>query len=107
MPVLAKKAVEGTGLIENSQVFITILGTRTIGKTGITCPYTPRADPVGHTVGREGVIIPVYIGFIRGHPFKSTPLIPADPAVTPSPLGNLALISADITQDPFRVSRWG
>jgi hypothetical protein len=46
MPVLTEEAVERTGSIEDGQVVVAV-------------HLTPFADPGGHTVGGQGVIIPV------------------------------------------------
>ncbi|MBA7698066.1 hypothetical protein ES703_106740 [subsurface metagenome] len=50
MPVLAEKAIEGAGLVENSQVFVAIFRSLGVGEAGIASPGATRTDPIGNTV---------------------------------------------------------
>jgi len=65
VPVLAEKAIKGTGLIEDSQILVTILSALGVGKLRVTNPGPAGTDPISHTVGRQGIIIPTDIALAR------------------------------------------
>jgi len=50
VPVLAKEAVEGAGLIKDCKILKAILWSFPVSISGITRPYTPWADPISHTI---------------------------------------------------------
>jgi hypothetical protein len=56
-PVLAIEAVEIAGFEGNGQIAEAHFRSAVVGKTRIARPRASRADPVGHAVRREGIII--------------------------------------------------
>ncbi len=83
VPVLAEKAVEAASAIENGQVDVSVLSV-------------PLADPIGHTVGREWVVVPVQDAF-RGDPgqvYQLALLVFPQPAKAPLALGDAAVVDA-------------
>jgi hypothetical protein len=94
VPILAEEAIEGTGLVENSQVLVAIFRSLSISKIGVTCPYPPGADPIGYAVGGQRVIIPTSVPLIGTGPDESgLPVLP-HPTVAFSTLPDKALIEA-------------
>jgi len=65
LPVLAEQAVEGTGLIKNGQILISIFGARPIGIARKPTSGTGRTHPFSHTIGGQRVIIPGQIAGLR------------------------------------------
>jgi hypothetical protein len=62
MPVLAKKAIKRTGLKKYRQIFIPGFSPLTMGIVRISGPGTPCTDPVSHTIGGQGIVIPGEVG---------------------------------------------
>lgn len=58
LPVLAEKAVKSTGLVEHSQIIISVLGSFGVGELRIARFSPAGADPVGNTIGRQRIIVP-------------------------------------------------
>jgi hypothetical protein len=57
-PILAEEAIEGTGLIEDGQILVTVFGAPGMGKAGISRSRPSGTDPIGHAVSRKAIIIP-------------------------------------------------
>jgi hypothetical protein len=100
MPVLTKQAIEGTSLIENSQIFIAILRAVRVGKLGIASSCPAGADPVCHAIGRQRVIIPTDIGIVRCGALEFACLPKAQPTIAPVPGGQAAFIQTNLTSPP-------
>ena len=100
MPVLTKQAIEGTRLIENSQIFITKLRTVRVGKLRIASSYPTGADPICHAIGGQRVIIPTDIGIVRCGALEFACLPKAQPTIAPAPGGQAALVHANLTSPP-------
>jgi len=94
VPILAEEAIEGTGLVENSQVFVAIFRSLSISKIGITCPHSPGADPIGYAVGGQRVIIPTNVPLISTGTDESTLPVLTQSTVAFSTLPDKALIEA-------------
>ncbi len=65
MPVLTKKAIKCAGLVENRQVIVTILRARGVGKGREACLGASRTDPISHTIGWQGVVVPAQVAILR------------------------------------------
>ena len=100
MPILAKQAIEATGLIENGQVFITVFRPLGIGKMGITSPRSAGTDPVSYAVGRQLVIVPTNITPIFSRATEVLSPVTANPTIASLIQGNLTLICADVALEP-------
>jgi hypothetical protein len=85
MPVLTKQAIKGTGLVENSQIFITILRTVRVGKLGIASSRATGADPICHAIGGQRVIIPTNVGIVRRGDLELVCLVKAQPTIASTP----------------------
>jgi len=96
VPILAEEAIEGTGLVENSQVFVAVLGSLSISKMGVAGPRPPGADPIGDAVGGQGIIIPADISLLGAGSDESALPILAQSAVAFPTLTNKALIDAKV-----------
>jgi hypothetical protein len=55
--VLAVKTVKGTGMVEDSQVLVSVFWTFCIGITRISTARARRAHKTGHTISWQGVIV--------------------------------------------------
>ncbi len=84
MPVLTEQALEGAGLIEDSQVPVAIFRSLRIGKPGVTGPGATRTNPIGYTVGGQGIIVPADIALASGGTDKSIFSGGAQPAIAPA-----------------------
>ena len=91
VPILAEQAVERTASVEHSQVVITPLGVTA-------------ADPIGYTVGRERIPVPVEKATARRSCVMDQPptLYRAHPAVTETPLSDAAILDTQSAADSIR-----
>jgi len=105
VPVLAEQAIEGAGLIEDSQVFIAIFRPIPIGEIGVTDPAPAGANPISDAIGGQGVMIPANIALFSAGPDKPTPDIVAQTAVAFPPRANEALVDTKITLFPRFILR--
>jgi len=109
MPVLAKEAIKGAGLIENSQVLEAIFRPLTVGKFWITSPGAAGTNPISHAVGGQGIVIPADVAPLRGSTHQSIFSVEAKPTVAPTSWWNVALVDTKLTFDspfcPWRLFR--
>jgi len=96
-PVLAEKAVKGTSVIENGKILKTILWTWTVRKSWISSTRSPRADPIGYTIGGQSIIIPTDISLPRGDTAKGPVYLSPQATIAPASLWNLTPIDTDLT----------
>jgi hypothetical protein len=76
-PVLTEKTVKGTAVIENGQILKSVLRSGSVSKPGISGSCSARADPIGHTVRGEFIMIPAHNTLFRRGPSKlAFPLSP-------------------------------
>jgi hypothetical protein len=57
-PVLTEKAVQAAAVVENSQVFVAIFWPFIVRVIRESTTGSSSADPVGNTIGGQGIIIP-------------------------------------------------
>jgi hypothetical protein len=100
MPVLAKQAIEGTSLIENSQIFIAIFRTGRIGKLRIASSCPAGADPICYAISGHMVIIPTNIGMVRCGSLELVCFPRAQPTVAPAPGGKAAFVYTNLASPP-------
>ena len=94
VPVLAEQAVERAGFVEHGQVRVSVLGPLCVGEIRISGRARGRADPIGHAVGRQGVVVPLD-GRGLGIAAADLPvLIASDAAVADLPGVDLAGVDA-------------
>jgi len=105
MPVLAKEAIKGAGLIENSQVVIAELRTIAIGELGISGAGAYRTDPIGNTIGGQRVMIPKDIASLPHSAAELAADVDPEPTVAPAPLGQTTFIDANAATQPFPLLR--
>ncbi len=96
MPVLAKQAIKGASLIEDSQVLVAMFSSLGIGKPRVTSSSATRTDPIGYAVGGQGVIIPTDVAFPGGGTHKSIFSVDAQSTIAPAICGNTAFIGAKL-----------
>jgi hypothetical protein len=96
LPVLAKKAIEGTSLVENGQVFIAILRSIGIGKLRIADSRPTGANPICHAISGQRVIVPAYVGIIRCGTLEPVCLVRAHPTVASAPGGQAAFVYTNL-----------
>jgi hypothetical protein len=95
MPVLTKKTVKGTGFKKNSQVIKAVFCLLGIGIPGISAPCASGTNPVGHTVGRKGIVITAEKPLIDPASHQLAFLVQSDTTETSSPLRNTAFIHTE------------
>jgi len=109
VPVLAEQTIKGASLIEDGQVLIAIFGSWRTGKLRVASPGSTRANPIGYTVGGQGIIIPADVAFPGSGTDKSIFSVGAQPAVAPAIWGDTACIGTKLTFDSplssWRLSR--
>jgi len=76
VPVLAEQAIKGAGLIEYSQVLITIFSSPRIGELRVASPGSTGTDPVSYAVGRQSIIVPADIAPLSSSTHQS--IFPVD-----------------------------
>ena len=58
MPILAVKAVKRTGMGKNSEVLISGFRAVLVSEERITTSGSSGADPISHTIGGQGIVVP-------------------------------------------------
>jgi hypothetical protein len=101
VPVLAKEAIKGAGLIENSEVVIAELRTIAIGQPGISGAGASRTDPIGDAIGGQRVMIPRDIASLPHGAAELAADVDPEPTIAPAALGDAAFIEANATAQPF------
>ncbi len=107
VPVLTEKAIKSTGLVEHSQILISVLGSFGVGELRIARFSPAGADPVGNTIGGQRIIVPA------NHSLCSSPAEMEKLAFSILPqtaesffaLWDLALISTQTALDPNLIFR--
>ena len=94
-PVLAIEAVEIAGVIEDRQVGAAPLGAGLAGVLGVAGAGTPGAEPVGHAVGGQGIVVETKAGPGRGSPLQPAMFHPTGAAEAMAPLGDAAGMEAE------------
>jgi hypothetical protein len=97
MPVLTEQAIEGASLIKNCQVLVTIFRSRRIGKIRITTSAASGTDPVGNTIGGEGIKIPIQISLFRTAAYDASTFVSSDSAVSNPALLDLTAVDTKVT----------
>jgi hypothetical protein len=105
-PILAEEAIEGTGLIEDGQILVTVFGAPGIGKAWISRGRSSGTDPISYAVGWKAIIIPSKVPLLRCNPPQNPSSIAPHPTISLPPVGNPTSVGTDPAGDPFGVS-WG
>jgi hypothetical protein len=105
VPVLAKETIEGAGVEKNGKVFIASLRACAMGVLGEAGPGSAGANPVGHAVGRQRIVVPGELAFSCRNSSDLSSLIMSQPAIPQSALRNPAFIHAEIAGDSLIVLR--
>ena len=107
--ILAKEAIEGTGLVEDSQVSVAVLGTFGHGITGVAGPCPGRTDKASHAIGGEGVIVERKVSLMGPPSPEFAAFTAAEAAEAAAAFGNSASVhtqgAGDTLFRPWRVSR--
>ena len=101
VPVLAKEAIEGAGLIENSEVVISELRTTAIGELGISGTGASRTDPIGNTIGGQRVMIPRDIAPLPHGAAELAADVDPEPTIAPACLEDATFIDANAAAQSF------
>jgi hypothetical protein len=104
-PILTEEAIEGTGLIEDGQILVTVFGAPSIGKAWISRGRSSGTDPISHAVGWKAIIIPSQVSLLRCNPLQDPSSIASHATVSLPPIGNPTSIGTDPAGDPLGVSR--
>ncbi len=104
-PILTEEAIEGTGLIEDGQILVTVFGAPSIGKAWISRGRSSGTDPISHAVGWKAIIIPSQVSLLRCNPLQDPSSIASHATVSLPPIGNPTSIGTDPAGDPRGVSR--
>jgi hypothetical protein len=104
-PILAKEAIEGTGLIEDGQILVAVFRTPGIGETWISRGRSSGTNPIAHTVGWKAIIIPSQVPLLRRNPLQDPSSIASHATVSLLPVGNPTFVGTDPAGDPLGVSR--
>ena len=97
MPVLTEQAIEGTSLIENRQVLVTIFRSRGVREIRMSTSAASGTDPVGDAIGGEGIIIPVQVTLLGTAADDVATLFPAYSAISNAALFDLASVDTKVT----------
>ncbi|GAF95795.1 unnamed protein product, partial [marine sediment metagenome] len=105
-PILAEKAIQRAGLIEDSQVIVALFRPLGVGEIRIAGGAGGRADPVGHAVGRQRIVIPLYGRGVSVSSREPVSLIGPNRAVTELAWGDSASIRAVSAMLPALSPGW-
>ena len=94
LPVLAEQAIEGTCLIEYSQVLVPELRPRTVAEIRITRFTSSGTNPIGNTIRGKSIMIPADIAHISRGTLQFLFFISAQSTITDAPRGNMAFVQA-------------
>jgi hypothetical protein len=100
VPVLTKQAVERTGLVEHSQILVSVFRAVTIGELRVASSHAARTNPICHTIGGQRIVIPTDVGIIGGGTSELISFLPAQPAVTSNPGSKMAFVHTDLAPLP-------
>jgi hypothetical protein len=98
MPVLAKQTVKRATLEKNRQVLEADFRTPAMGISGKAASCSARANPVGHAIGRQGIMIPGQFAAGGSNPHQMTILVAAQATVP----GFIFWYAAAVHTDPAR-----
>jgi hypothetical protein len=98
MPVLAKQTVKRAALEKNRQVLEADFRAPAIGIPGKAASGAAGAKSIGHTIGRQRVMIPGQFAAGRGNPHQMTVLVAAQATVP----GSIFRYAATVHTDPAR-----
>jgi hypothetical protein len=104
-PVLTEEAVKRAPMIEDGKVFITKFRTGAVCVIRIPRPYSTRADPISHTVGRKPIVIPTDIALSDRNAPELPFFLGPQTAITPAPLRDLATINTNLTDEAKTFTR--
>jgi len=104
-PVLTIEAVETAAFIENREIPVPVLRSLPMGKTGITCTRSPGTNPVGHAIGRQGIVVPGYFSPAWRNTDDLALLIGPEATIAFLSLRNGTHICADRAYQTGRISR--
>jgi hypothetical protein len=104
-PVLAEEAIEGTGLIEDGQILVTVFGAPRIGEAWISRGRSSGTDPISYTVGWKAIIIPCQAPLFRCNSPQDPFSIDPHPTVSLLSIGNPTFVGTDPAGDALGVSR--
>ena len=93
--ILAVKAIEGTGMVENGQVFVAVLCTSGDCIFWETAPGTGGTDKRPDTIGGKRVVIKRQIPFVRAAPSDLTVFYPSKAAESNSTFMDTALVKTE------------
>jgi len=99
MIVLTVQAVEGTGMIEYSQIFVAMLGPLGNSILGISTACTAWADKITNTVCRKRVKVVIQVPFMRPSANDFAVLSSPKAAKTRFSFRDLALVGAEAATD--------
>ena len=107
MPVLTEETVKGTRAIEDCQILVAVFWAPGIGKLRIARFAPGRAHPVGHTVGRQVIVIRTYYPALARAGYVDQPAAPVGAETTEATLSfaYLALVDADAASDAVSILR--
>jgi hypothetical protein len=97
-PVLTEQAVKRAPVIEDGKVLETKFRTGTVSIGGIPRSCPARADPIGHTIGRQPIVIPADTAFSGGYALKLPILMGPQAAIAPLFFWDLTTIDANLTE---------
>ena len=92
-------------MIKDCQVCVAKFGAGPVGKLGVSHAGLSRAYPTAYTIGRQGVVIPRDVSFVRNCPGELVAFIESKATVAFSILRNTAFVGADATLDTGRIAR--
>ncbi len=101
VPVLAKEAVKGAGLIENGEVVIAELRTIAVGELGKSGTAASGTDPISDTIGGQRVMIARDIAFLPHGAAELAADVDPQTTIAPAGFGDAAFIDAYATAQPF------
>jgi hypothetical protein len=100
LEVLAIQAVEGAGVIKNSEVFVAVFRAPRNSILGIARTGAARAHKASNTVGGQGIIVGIKVALVGAAAVELAPCHIPKAAKAHAPLRNLAPVHAQRTDDP-------
>jgi hypothetical protein len=80
-PVLAEETIKGTPMIEDCEILESIFWALDMGELRVARSHSSRANPVGHTVRGQTVMVPTDTPLVFGCPLKAPVLVNPQAAV--------------------------
>ena len=96
VPVLAIETIEGAGVEKDGKVLIASFRACAMGILGEPGPGPAGADPVGHAVGRQRIVVPGELSLFYRNSSDLSALIPPQAAIPQSAFGDSAFIYAEV-----------